>query len=278
MVKFDFTNVLITGADGMLGAYIDFGIKTNRDTLNIQDLDSVMSFVQKRRPSAIIHLAAATDTNRSEEDPAYAYGVNSVGTLNVALAAESVGAVFVYVSTSRVFEGDKIGPYTEAEQPHPKSVYGKSKYIGEVIASTVASEYIIARGCWLFGGGRERDTKFFGNVLRQLGNDTIAALNDVYGSPTYVKDFVGGLKTLLEEGKRGVFHVSNTGCVTRADIVQYILELTKSKTKVEPVKRTFFKNGHLLPPNESISSEKIHLRPWREALGEYIQEEWKFGN
>jgi dTDP-4-dehydrorhamnose reductase len=274
MEKFDFTNVLITGASGMLGAYIDFGIKTSRDTLDIEESASVMDFVQKHRPSAIIHLAAATDTNRSEEDPSYTYGVNSVGTLNVALAAESVGAIFVYVSTSRVFEGDKIGPYTETEQPHPKSVYGKSKYIGEVIASTVASEYIIARGCWMFGGGLERDTKFFGNVLKQLGNDTIVALEDVYGSPTYAKDFVSGIKSLLEEGKRGVFHISNAGSATRADIVEYILEYTKSNTKLERVTRSFFKNGHLLPTNESISSEKIHLRPWREALGEYIQEEW----
>ena len=276
MEKFDSSNVLITGSSGMVSSYIDFGIKASREAFDILDHEAVMAFVQKHRPSTIIHLAAATDTNRCEEDPEYAYQVNSVGTLNIALAAESVGAVLVYVSTSRVFSGDKIGPYTENEIPDPKTIYGKSKYLGEVITSLTTKEHIIVRGCWIFGGGPEHDNKFFGNVLKQLGNDTIRALGDVSGSPTYAKDFVGGIKTLLEEGRRGIFHVSNSGPVTRADIVEYILQSTKSKTQLEIVDRSFFKGGDLLPSNESISSEKIKLRSWKEAISEYMKSEWHF--
>lgn len=274
MEALDSSHVLITGSNGMLGSYIDFGIKTSSDTLDILDRDAVIAFVQLHRPSTIIHLAAATDTNRCEADPTYAYELNGVGTLNVALAAESVGAVMVYVSTSRVFGGDKIGPYTESEIPDPKTVYGKSKYLGEVITSLTVKEHIIVRGCWLFGGGPVRDNKFYGNILKQLGNDKIEALGDVYGSPTYAKDFVISIKKLLEEGERGVFHVSNSGSATRADIVEYILQHTKSKTKLETVDRTFYKNGHMLPSNESISSEKVQLRSWKEALAQYIQDEW----
>lgn len=277
MNEFDYSKVITTGANGMLGSYIDFGLRTNRDTLDILDHEAVMQFVQKHRPTAVIHLVAATDTARCEEDPSYAYQLNSVGTLNVALAAESVGAVMVYVSTSRVFDGDKIGPYTENEIPNPKTVYGKSKYLGEVTTSLVAKEHIIMRGCWLFGGGPVRDNKFYGNVLKQLGNDTITALGDVHGSPTYVKDFVISIKKLLEEGKRGVFHVSNSGSATRADIVEHMLQHTKSKTKLETVNRSFYKNGHMLPSNEAISSEQVQLRSWKEALTEYLEKEWDIG-
>lgn len=274
METFDGSNVLITGSGGMLSSYIDFGIKTNRETLDILDHSAVMAFIQKHRPRAIIHLAAATDTNRCEEDPTYAFLVNGAGTLNIALAAESVGAVLVYVSTSRVFAGDKVGSYTESEIPNPKTVYGKSKYLGEIITTLTTKEHIIARGCWIFGGGPMRDTKFFGNVLKQLGNDTISALGDVSGSPTYAKDFVGALRKLLQEEKRGTFHISNLGSATRADIVEYILQSTQSKTRLETVDRSFYKGGHMLPSNESISSEKIELRPWKEALTEYMHEEW----
>lgn len=274
METLDNSRILITGSGGMLGSYIDFGIKPNRETFDILDGDAVMAFVLKHRPTAIIHLASLTDTNACEEDKDHAFAVNGTGTLNIALASEAVGATMVYVSTSRVFSGDKMEPYTESEIPNPKSIYGKSKYLGEISVALVATKYLIVRGCWLFGGGSAHDTKFYGNVLKQLGNDTIRALDDVYGSPTYAKDFIKSILNLLEEGKQGVFHVSNSGSATRADIVEFMLTFTKSKSKLEKVTRSFYKNGHLLPSNEAITSKKIHLRPWKEALAEYIEKEW----
>jgi len=274
MEVFDISKVWVTGGGGMLGSYIDFGIKTTRDELDILNGDAVMAFVQTNRPEVIIHLAAATDTSRCEQDPAYAYELNATGTINIAVAAQSIGAVMVYVSTSRVFGGEKEGPYIENDIPDPKTVYGKSKYLGELAVSVIVKEHLIVRACWLFGGGPERDKKFYGNILRQLGNEKIAALEDVYGSPTYAKDFIAGVEQLLQEGKRGIFHVCNSGVASRADIVDLILGYTKSETKLEAVDRNSYENGHLLPANESIASESIVLRPWKEALTEYLQEEW----
>lgn len=274
MIDFDYSKVLTTGSSGMVGSYIDFGIKTNKDTLDILDRKAVLDFVVLHKPSIIIHLAGATDTARCETDPAYAYDLNAIGTLNIALACEAVGAVLVYVSTSRVFEGDKETPYDENDMPNPTTTYGRSKYLGEQITSLVAKEHLIVRGCWMFGGGPIHDNKFYGNIMRQLGNQEIVALGDVYGSPTYVKDFIEGIQQLIGDGRRGVYHVSNEGRATKAEIVEHMIACTKSKAHLKIVNRDYFESGHLLPTNESISSENIQLRPWKDALAEYIQEEW----
>ena len=90
--KIDLNKVLITGAEGMIGSYIDFGIRTDHDSLDITDDHEVSRVINKLRPEAIIHLAAATDLERCKNDPRYAYWVNAIGTYNIATAALEVVA------------------------------------------------------------------------------------------------------------------------------------------------------------------------------------------
>ena len=276
MNQFDFSKVVTTGAAGMIGAYVDFGVRPSKGELDVLNRDEVMRFVKEHKPNAIIHLAAATDTVRCENDPSYAYTLNGVGTLNVALAAQAVGAVMVYVSTSRVFSGDKQGPYTETDEPNATSIYGKSKQLGEAITSLVAPEYLIVRTSWVFGGGSARDNKFYGTVLKKLlgGKKELVALDDVLGSPTYAKDLIESIKEMLEKKSRGIFHIGNGAPATRADIARCMVEHMGLTTSVRAVGREYFETGYLLPANEAISSERIQLRPWQDALKEYINIEW----
>ena len=153
------SKVLITGANGVVGSYIDFGIKLDHRSLDITDLNEVLSVVSKHSPKFIVHLAAETDVERCERDPQHAYIVNSIGTYNIALAAKSVGAKMIYISTSAVFDG-LDGPYTENDACNPQSYYAKSKFLGELIVQGVLDDYVIGRACWMFGGGSKLDKKF----------------------------------------------------------------------------------------------------------------------
>src|SRR5436190_14582082 len=100
-----FSRTLITGAKGMVGNYVDFGFRMNRRSLDITDLDEVLKICKKYKPQIIIHLAAETDVGRCERDPQYSYFVNSIGTYNMCIGAKEVGAKFIYISTSAVFDG-----------------------------------------------------------------------------------------------------------------------------------------------------------------------------
>ena len=234
----------------------------------------VIDLVKLYKPSVIIHLAAETDLDKCEKDPARAYLINTVGTYHVALAAREVGAKMVYVSTAGVFNGRKKGAYIEKDVPDPKNVYGHSKYLGEVVVKGIVEDYIIARVCWMFGGGRHKDKKFIPKIIAQLDKPKIWAINDNFGSPTFSKDLIGALKTLILRGSKGVFHLNNKGRASRYDVARKVVELCGRKNIVIPVGRTYFNLPAERVANEVMSSRLNITRPWREALKEYIETEW----
>lgn len=269
-----FKKTLITGADGMVGSYVDFGIRTDKDTLDVTNLGAVLALCRREKPRAIIHLAAATDVKRCEADLPYAYTTNAVGTQNVAMAAREVGAKFVYVSTNAVFSGTKEDPYTQKDVPNPKGHYGISKYVGELAVRSIADDYIIARASWMFGGGPVKDQKFVGQILRKLQDSStteIQAVSDAIGSPTYGKDLIAAIKRLLGEGAKGVFHLPNQGHCSRYEMTREMLRLVNPHVSVVPVGAERFGG---VPSYEAMSSHGDYMRPWQEALLEYIKSEW----
>lgn len=276
MTPFNESSVLTTGASGMIGAYVDFGLRPSQAELDILDESAVMRYVEKHRPQAIIHLAGATDMKRCEEEPEYAYALNVRGTYNIARAARVAGATMVYVSTSRVFKGDKETPYAEDDVPEPETHYGRTKHIGELIVAALVPHHLIVRTAWVFGGGPDRDNKFYGAIIRKIleSDEEIKALHDVYGSPTYAKDFVETIKGLLADDASGIFHITNAGAATRFDIASVLRDHLKPSHTVSAVDRSHFPTGASLPSNESVSSSQCALRPWQEALVEYVDTEW----
>jgi len=267
---------LITGADGMIGSYIDFGIRTNHRSLDVTNLAEVMKVCNEHTPKLIIHLAAETDVDLCERDATHAYQVNAVGTYHMATAARTVGAKLVYISTSDVFDGTKTEPYTEGDIPAPQSIYGHSKYLGELAVKAMLEDYLILRVCWVFGGGRAKDQKFIAKILMQLDQPVINVIKDKRGSPTYGKDLVAGIRRLVEEGKSGLYHMGNAGSPTRADIVRDIVRVTGSKAEVREVDPGFFGATYTAHrgDNESMVSKVPYMRSWQEALEEYIHQEW----
>ena len=270
-----FERALTTGADGMVGSYVDFGTRTNHRMLDVTDFKQTIEAISKSRPKLILHLAAETDVDRCERDPQHAFLVNAIGTYNVAFAAKHVEALLIYVSTSAVFDGFKTDPYTEDDTPNPRSIYGNSKYAGELIVQSMGSPYIIARACNMFGGGPKRDQKFVANIIKQIGNTKIDAVTDQIGSPTFGKDLIGGIIRLIRENKRGIFHLSNTGSCSRYECASHIIKTLGCSLSLYKAKMKDFPSRTPRGINESMISLKINfMRPWREAISEYLKEEW----
>ncbi len=264
--------LLITGADGMLGSYFKTGTRTDRATLDVTNLSSVMAACKEYRPRTIIHLASATDLAFCEKEPEEAYLINAVGTYHMALAARAVGAKLVYISTSGIFDGTKSEPYTTEDIPSPVNVYGHSKYLGELAVRSVLGDYLIVRTSWLFGGGKDKDKKFVGKILGKLSEPEIRAVADRRGSPTYANDLVLAVLAFIEEGRRGILHVGGADA-TRCEVAREIVSAAGSAARVLPADSAEFKTGYSSGQNESMVSS-IVLRPWQEALREYLREEW----
>lgn len=265
--------LLVTGADGMVGSYVTAGVRLGRSDLDITDLRAVKKAVAAHTPTAILNLAAQTDLALCEREPETAYRVNAVGAYNLALAARSIGAKLVHVSTSGVFDGEKEMPYVESDQPNPVNVYGHSKYLGELAVLGVSEKNLVVRTSWVFGGGAENDKKFVGMMIKKIKEGDVSVVHDRYGSPTYAKDLMARVQQLVKEGASGIHHVAGAGSANRFEVAQCIARCMRPEAMVTPVSATVFPQSYRSGHNEAVVA--AHMRPWQEALEEYIAQEWK---
>ena len=106
-------------------------ISTDRDELNIIDINDVNDFLLNNKPDVVINCAAHTAVDLCETDVENAYKINALGPKNLAIACEKIGAKFVQVSTDYVFDGSGTRPYREDDITCPNSIYGTSKLMGE---------------------------------------------------------------------------------------------------------------------------------------------------
>lgn len=283
--------ILVTGAGGMVGSYVPAVFKdydlvlTDRVDgfvhLDVRDPSAVMKAVAEARPDVVLHLAAATDVDRCEQESDWAFHTNAVGTQNVALACQRHDCILVYVSTAGVFWGDKPDPYTEFDVPRPANVYGQSKLAGEHIVSSLLRRYYIARAGWMIGGG-PKDKKFVGKIAQLIaeGKRTLQVVHDKLGSPTYGKDLLAGIRILLDTDYYGLYHTVNHGCCSRYDVAVAICEtLQRPDIEVLPVSSAYFPLPAPRARSEAMRNLKMELlglhraRPWQDALREYILQE-----
>lgn len=260
----------------MLGSYISSGSRFSREELDVTDINQVEKILRTDKPDVVIHLAAITDMKKCEDNPDLARSINEIGTYNIAKIAKEIGAKVIYVSTNAVFDGEKVGSYISVDLPHPVNVYGHSKYMGELAVLGMDSKNLVIRTSWIFGGGKNKDKKFVGKIMPKLiANETFSAVDDVKGTPTYAKDLAVMLQKLATSDTSGVIHITNSGSASRYDMAMVIKETIKSKSQINSaLLSSFGLTGNTLK-NEVLDSGLYVLRPWQEALKEYIRIEWK---
>jgi dTDP-4-dehydrorhamnose reductase len=290
--------VLVTGAAGMLGTalcetlmkrgYKVYATDINTEDEGIEFLDvrsyeQVNEALNKHKFDIVIHLAAETDVDKCELEPDHAYLINTIGTQNVALACQKRDIIMVYISTIGVFDGNKLEPYTEFDEPNPINIYGKSKLEGEKIVQRLLKRYYIVRAGWMMGGGPRKDKKFIGKIIKQIleGKKELKVVNDKFGSPTYTVDFSKCLTNLIETGYYGLYHCTNKGYASRYEIAMKTLEyLGKKDIKLIPVSSAHFPLPAPRARSEASINYKLELikmnymRSWEEALKEYIDNYW----
>ena len=284
-------SILVTGAGGMVGNYAKSAFKgfnliltdiiDGYFRLDVEDSPSVKKLIAELKPDYAIHLAAATDVDRCEIDPEWADRVNTKGTKSMALACKEFEIPMVYISTGAVFSGEKETPYIETDEISPSNKYSRSKYKGEEIVRSLLDRFYIVRASWMIGGGRN-DKKFVGKIMRKIisGEKRIKAVNDKFGSITYARDLLCGIKELIGTDRFGVYHMTNGGMHSRYDIaVEMARILKRDDVEVRSVSSDEFPLPAPRGRSEALENHNLnrmdlnYMRPWNEALGEYIREE-----
>jgi dTDP-4-dehydrorhamnose reductase len=284
--------IYIAGCGGMLGdaMYNVFGneyILRCTDKLAFDDWVEFLDFrdrqvyyedVAEFKPDYLFHIGAITSMEKCESNPDLAYLTNTLSVENAVSIANRLNIPLLYVSTSTVFDGQKSS-YDDWDIPNPVTVYGRSKYMGEVYVSNHANRYLICRAGWMFGG-KDKDIKIIGklNHFIQNGDKELYAVYDKTGSPTYTYDFANTVKLLLENELWGTYNVVNRGSATRLDIVKEYVKILNLDVKVIETTSQYFQNVYTAarPSSEVLLTKKLELRGittmryWKEALKEYL--------
>ncbi|WP_225445608.1 dTDP-4-dehydrorhamnose reductase [Paenibacillus arenosi] len=275
--------LLVTGASGQLGTDIMEllekhnvpAIGCTRANLDITDSEQVHEVIGRIKPWGIIHAAAYTKVDQAENERDEAYRVNVYGSRNVAAAAESVDAKILMLSTDYVFDGRSTRPYDEFATPRPINVYGSSKREAEKIVCQLNRRAFIVRTSWVFG----RHGSNFVKTMLELGkiNHELKVVHDQIGSPTYTKDLAECLLKLIHTDWFGTYHVSNSGSCSWYQFASAIMEEANLNVKVRSVPTSQFPRPARRPAYSVLAGRALtlhglpSLRPWREALADYIQ-------
>lgn len=277
--------IVITGAKGQLGTELINQLKelegvniipTDRDELNIIDINDVNEFLLNNKPDVVINCAAHTAVDLCETDVENAYKINAIGPRNLAIVCEKIEAKLVQVSTDYVFDGNGSTPYREDNITCPNSVYGRSKLMGENFVKEFCSKYFVVRTAWLYGEGNN-----FVRTMLKLAetNKELNVVNDQFGSPTSTVDLAKAIIDLMNTEHYGVYHGTCEGQCSWYDFAKKIFEIKNMDINVNPVTSEEFKRPAPRPAYSVLDNFMFKLvglnsfKNWEESLKEYLDKE-----
>jgi len=278
--------VLITGCRGQLGLELirqfnEFDglyslIETDVHNLDITNQAMVFDLVKSQKPDVIINCAAYTNVDGCESDELNAYRVNAIGPQNLSAAAFSVGAKIVQVSTDYVFDGTVSSPKIESDPINPRSVYGKSKALGEILVKEINPRHFIVRTAWLYGEGNN-----FVRTMLKLAKekDEVKVVNDQFGSPTSTKDLARCIIKLINTESYGTYHGTCEGSCSWNQFAKKIFEIKGINIKVSDITTEELNRPAERPKYSVLDNFMLRLiginefRSWEEALIDYLKGE-----
>ena len=287
--------ILVTGANGRLGralcrlaepsgfSVIPFS-RSNADLADADQLDTAVRSVKEF--DALINPAAISGVDDCEKHPDSANKVNTKAPAILASVCRERGVPMIHISTDYVFAGDRPGHRRVEEPCCPVNHYGRSKRAGEIAVLSADPRFWVTRVSWLFGQDKPA---FAENVLDRArkGVNAFDAVADKYSGPTWCDDIVPVLFNLLKptHDAGGVVHVANRGLESWYSYAREVLDQAEGlgwdlpPTKLRPTALATMGDVFTAtrPIHTALDVSRVEnlighpMRPWQEALSEYLQ-------
>ena len=143
--------IIVTGGTGRFGKILKKIIKNkylfpNKNELNILSLSNIETYLKKKKPKVLIHLAGLSrPMDEHESNITKSIKLNIIGTCNIVMACKKFNVKLIYFSTSYVYPGTN-GNYLETDPLLPVNNYAWSKLGGETAVQMYQNSLII-RAC-----------------------------------------------------------------------------------------------------------------------------------
>lgn len=275
------------GAGGMLGKDLCPVLAEEFETValaraeaDVTDTRALRARFRDLAPQVVINCAAATNVDRCETEPDWAYRLNGWGAWSAAAAAESVGARLIQLSTDFVFSGDSDVPYSEWDAVSPISVYGASKLAGETAVWRACRRVSVVRTQWLYGRQGASFPRAILNAARRRPEGGLRVVADQFGAPTYTRHLARKLAWLVKWPVDGLYHIGNAGECSRHEWAVRLLALAGVEdVAAAPIKAAEWAAPAQRPLRRSTLRRyalelmgQDDLPSWQDGLQEYVNE------
>ena len=262
--------IIGTGLTGLVGSRVvelDSNIIFNDISLdsglNILKPETLENLFKLSSAKTVLHLAAFTDTNAAWEQrgdkTGLCYQLNVVGTQNIVNLCQKYGKHLIHISTDYVFDGSKIGAYTEEDTPHPLDWYAETKYLAETI---IPSEYTIVRIASPYCAKSDTKVDLVRKIISKLKNgETCKLFSDQITTPTFIDDIALGLEKISQNPLPGIYHLVGSSSQSVYEMGKLIAQTFDfDENLVQPSSLAdYLKTPDARPyaPNLSLSNQKF---------------------
>ena len=275
---------VVIGARGQLGSEImrelapHAPMGLDHEQIEIEDDGSVENMFADLAPTLVVNTAAFLNVDECERRPDRAFAVNSVAVERLAAATLRHGAVLATISTDYVFDGDLRRPYSEADVPSPRTIYGVSKLAGETCVRRRGGRYFIFRTSGLYGvrTATQKGYTFVDRIIdRVRAGERPTVVTDMFFSPSYAADVATAIRAVFERESYGLYHITNAGTCSWFQFAEHALHLAGLPANVEPIVYKDFNSVVPRPAYSALACKALNdlgveMPPWRHALRRYI--------
>jgi dTDP-4-dehydrorhamnose reductase len=269
--------ILLTGRSGQVGwelerrlAALGSVLATDRASLDLGDAEALRRCVREAKPDLIVNAAAYTAVDKAEAEPAVADAINAIAPGVLAEEAQRSGARLVHYSTDYVFDGRRGSPYSEADEPHPLNVYGRTKLDGDRRIAASGCRHLVLRTSWVYAA---RGRNFYLTIVRKAAaGEALRVVDDQHGVPTPASFIAGCTLELLRGQASGLVNLVPSGSTTWYGFARAILEHTGARTSLEPIASAQFPTAARRPAYsvlDNARAARLLARPlpdWRSLL------------
>jgi dTDP-4-dehydrorhamnose reductase len=271
---------LITGGGGQLASDLqellgDDARSYSHAELDIADSAALDRAFEEVGPDVVFNCAAFHNVDVCETEPDSAWAVNVRAVRDLA----GRGAKLVHLSTNYVFDGRREEPYGEDDVPSPRSIYALTKLAGEHAALAYGDGALVVRGAGLYGlhGSASKGGNFVQRmVTRAREQNALKMVADQRLQPTFTADLAQSLIEAVEKDASGLLHLTASGACSWFEFTEAIMELAGIDVPIEAVQTTIPPGSPDRPLNGVLARPRADalgiapLRPWREALADYM--------
>lgn len=281
--------VFLIGVDGQLGTDIDDlftrkGIEVQGlvglEDIDVCDAGSTSRLIRDSAPDLVINTAAFHNVDLCEKRVREAFAVNVAGVKNVASVCREMDIPLMHFSTDFVFDGKKDSPYTEYDCPRPCSMYAISKLGGERVVQYMLEKYYLVRLSGLYGhaGCTGKGNINFVETMLGLagGKEHVKVVDDQVLTPTSTRDAAGKIYELVNTGRYGLYHMTNTGSCSWYEFACEIFRLSGLDVDIRPITSRELDAPAQRPAYSVLDNANLRkagisdLRHWKQALADYI--------